>query len=54
MVAAIGAGGAFAAAAAKALVRNTDMGARQIVEEAITIAADICVYTNSCITVDEL
>ena len=52
-VAAIGSGGAFAAAAAKALVRNTDMTARQIVEEAINIAADICVYTNNHVTVDE-
>ena len=53
-VAAIGSGGAFAAAAAKALVRNTDMTAREIVEEAINIAADICVYTNNHVTVDEL
>ncbi len=53
-IAAIGSGGAFAAAAAKALVRNTDMTPRQIVEQALNIAADICIYTNHQITVDEL
>ena len=53
-IAAIGSGGAFAAAAAKALVRNTDLGPKEIVEQAMNIAADICVYTNHHITVDEL
>ena len=53
-VAAIGSGGAFAAAAAKALLGNTDLSPREIVEKAINIAADICVYTNHHITVDEL
>ena len=53
-VAAIGSGGGFAAAAAKALVKNTDLGPREIVEQAMHIAADICVYTNHEITVDEL
>ncbi|MGC8861166.1 MAG: ATP-dependent protease subunit HslV [Armatimonadota bacterium] len=53
-VAAIGSGGGFAAAAAKALVRNTDLTPREIVEQAMHIAADICVYTNHEITVDEL
>ncbi len=53
-VAAIGAGGAFAAAAARALLRNTDLGVREIVEQAINIAADICVYTNKYVTVDEM
>ena len=53
-IAAIGSGGAYAAAAARALLRNTDMSPRQIVEQALNIAADICVYTNHHITVDEL
>jgi ATP-dependent HslUV protease subunit HslV len=53
-VAAIGSGGGFAAAAARALLRNTQLGPREIVEQAIQIAADICVYTNQHITVDEL
>ncbi len=53
-IAAIGSGGSFAAAAAKALVRNTDLSPKEIVEQALNIAADICVYTNHHITVDEL
>lgn len=53
-VAAIGSGGAYAAAAAKALLRNTDLSPRDIVEKALNIAADLCVYTNHNITVDEL
>jgi ATP-dependent HslUV protease subunit HslV len=53
-VAAIGSGGPFALAAAKALTANTDLPARKIVEEAMRIAAEICVYTNDRIVVDEL
>ena len=53
-IAAIGSGGAYAAAAAKALLRNTDLSPKEIVEKALNIAADICVYTNHHITVDEL
>ncbi len=53
-VAAIGSGGAYAQAAAKALVANTDLPARRIVEEAMRIASEICVYTNDKLTVDEL
>ena len=51
---AIGSGGAYAQAAAKALLENTDMGAREIVEKALEIAADICVYTNRNVVVEEL
>src|SRR5688572_8130305 len=51
---AIGSGGAYAAAAAKALARLTDLDARRIAEEAMAIAADICIYTNSTITVEAL
>ena len=43
---AIGSGGPYAQAAARALCENTDLGARDIVERALIIAADICVYTN--------
>ena len=53
-VAAIGSGGPHAAAAARALLRNTELSPREIVEQAINIAADICVFTNKHITVDEL
>ena len=51
---AIGSGGPFAQAAAKALLENTDLTAREIVEKALAIAGDICVYTNQQITVEEL
>jgi len=53
-IAAIGSGGTAALSAAKALVANTDLPARKIVEEAMRIAAEICVYTNDRIVVDEL
>ncbi len=53
-VAAIGSGGAYAAAAARALLANTDLSPREIVDKALNIAADICIYTNHHITVDEL
>jgi len=51
---AIGSGGSFAQAAARALLDNTDMGAEQIVEKALQIAASICVYTNENIVVEAL
>jgi ATP-dependent HslUV protease subunit HslV len=51
---AIGSGGAYAAAAAKALARHTELDARRIAEEAMAIAADICIYTNSTVTVEAL
>ncbi len=53
-VCAIGSGGPYALAAAKALIANTDLSARRIVEEAMRIASEICVYTNDRIVVDEL
>lgn len=53
-VAAIGSGGMYAAAAAKALMRNTELGVRDIVGEAMKIAAEICVYTNDRVIVDSL
>jgi ATP-dependent HslUV protease subunit HslV len=51
---AIGSGGPFAQAAARALLENTDLDARDIVEKALGIAADICVYTNRNVLVEEL
>ncbi|ABX78637.1 ATP-dependent protease subunit HslV [Coxiella burnetii] len=51
---AIGSGGSFAQAAAKALLENTKLSARKIVEKALTIAADICIYTNLNFTIEEL
>jgi len=53
-VAAIGSGGPFALSAATALLRNTQMTARQVVEQAMQIAAKICIYTNDSITYEEL
>ena len=51
---AIGSGGPYAQAAAKALMKNTKLGARKVVEQGLTIAADICVYTNHEFTIEEL
>ncbi len=50
----IGSGGGYAMAAARALARNTDMEARAIAEQSMAIAADICIYTNASITIEEL
>jgi ATP-dependent HslUV protease subunit HslV len=51
---AIGSGGAYAMAAARALAKHTELDARAIAEEAMAIAAGICVYTNEKITIEEL
>ncbi len=51
---AIGSGGPFAQSAARALVENTELDARTIVEKSLEIAADICVYTNHNRTIEEL
>ncbi len=53
-VVAIGSGGPFALAAARALAGHTDLGARAIAEAAMAIAAQICVYTNDALTIEEL
>ncbi len=53
-VAAIGSGGNYALAAARALTQNTDLSAREIAEKALHIAASICVYTNDNIIVEEV
>jgi ATP-dependent HslUV protease subunit HslV len=51
---AIGSGGAYAQAAARALLENTELAAREIVERSLSIAADICIYTNHSFTIEEL
>lgn len=51
---AIGSGGSYAQAAARALLESTELDARAIVEKALAIAADICVFTNHNITIEEL
>ena len=50
----IGSGGPFAMAAARALLRHSSLDARAIVEHSMSIAADICIYTNSSLTIEEL
>lgn len=52
-VCAIGSGGNYALAAAKALIRNTDLSATEIARKALEIASEICVFTNGHITVEE-
>ena len=51
---AIGSGGPFAQSAARALLNNTEMSARDIVEQGLSIAGDICIYTNHNRTIEEL
>jgi len=51
---AIGSGGAYAQAAAMALLKNSELSAREIVEEALRIAGDICIYTNHNLTIEAL
>jgi ATP-dependent HslUV protease subunit HslV len=53
-VIAIGSGGPYALAAARALLRHTPFSAREVAQEALRISAEICVYTNDRITVEEL
>jgi ATP-dependent HslUV protease subunit HslV len=53
-IVAIGSGGSYATAAARVLVKYTKLSAKEIVEESLKIAADICIYTNHNITIEEL
>jgi ATP-dependent HslUV protease subunit HslV len=53
-LAAIGSGGPYALAAARALVRHSSLDARSVAEQAMTIAAGICIYTNGNISIEEL
>ncbi len=54
LIATIGSGGTYALAAATALMGNTQLGAREIVEKSMRIAAEICIYSNLNVTVEEL
>jgi len=51
---AIGSGGSFALAAARSLIRHTELSAKELVKEAMKVSAEICIYTNANITVEEL
>ena len=53
-IAAIGSGGSYATAAARALLENTELGALDVAQKAMKIASDICIYTNDRITIEEL
>ena len=53
-VCAIGSGGNYALAAARALIRNTDMSAKDIAVEAMKVASEICIFTNGNLTVEEV
>ena len=53
-IVAVGSGGPFAMAAARALARHSPLSAREIAQEAMAIAADICIYTNPNLTIEEL
>jgi ATP-dependent HslUV protease subunit HslV len=53
-IVAIGSGGPYALAAARALMSHSSLDARRIVEESLQIAASICVFTNTCLTIEEL
>jgi ATP-dependent HslUV protease subunit HslV len=53
-VVAIGSGGPYATAAARALLRHTDLSAKDVVKEAMKIASEICIYTNSDLVIEEL
>lgn len=53
-LAAIGSGGAYAQAAARALLENTDLSAKEIVAKALSIAGDICIYTNQAHVIEQL
>jgi len=54
IIATIGSGGNFALAAATALIENTELSAREIVERSMKIAADICIYSNQSVMIEEL
>ena len=53
-IVAVGSGGPFALAAARALARHSQLDARQIAEQAMAIAGEICIYTNANLTIEEL
>jgi ATP-dependent HslUV protease subunit HslV len=54
LAAAVGSGGSYALAAARALLAHTQLPPRRVAEEAMRVAADICIYTNRSLTIEEL
>jgi ATP-dependent HslUV protease subunit HslV len=53
-IVAVGSGGSYALAAARILTKHTTMGAKEIVQESLNAASDICIYTNKNFTIEEL
>ena len=53
-IAAVGSGGAYALAAARALLRHTELGAEDVVREALGVASEICIYTNDSLSLVSL
>jgi ATP-dependent HslUV protease subunit HslV len=53
-IVAIGSGGSYALAAAKMLIKHTNLSAKEIVEEALNTSAEICIYTNKNIIIEEI
>jgi ATP-dependent HslUV protease subunit HslV len=53
-IAAIGSGGSYAQSAAKALMENTDLGPREVVEKSLKIAGELCIYTNTNFVIETL
>ncbi len=53
-IVAIGSGGAYALAAARSLIKHTELSAKELVKEAMKVSAEICIYTNANITIEEL
>ena len=53
-IVAIGSGGAYAQAAARALIENSELDPKEVVSKALTIAGDLCIYTNQCHTIEVL
>jgi ATP-dependent HslUV protease subunit HslV len=53
-IVAIGSGGSYALASARALMENTELSAREIAEKSLRIAGQICIYTNDQLTIEEL
>ena len=53
-IVAIGSGGAYAQAAARALIENTELSPEEVIKKSLTIAGDLCIYTNQCHTIEVL
>ena len=53
-IVAIGSGGAYAQSAARALIENTELSPEEVIKKSLTIAGDLCIYTNQCHTIEVL